>query len=81
MKIAELKQKICIEVDGLDKSTLEDIYGLIQNRLHEKDDIEEWDHLSLEFQISLKEAIADVKAGNGIPHETIMSTYRKKYAL
>ena len=80
MNAAELKLKIFREVDSLDKSKLEDIYGLIHNRINQDQDIDEWHLLSEEQRRGLLDAIGELELGKGIPHEKIMAKYRKKYA-
>ena len=79
MNTAELKLKIFREVDSLDKNKLEDIYGLICNRLNENNDTEEWYKLSDTQRDGILTAMNSVEKGDGIPHETIIEKYQKKY--
>ncbi len=67
-------------MDSLERSTLEDIYGLIHNRLNQGRDIEEWHTLSEDQRQGMLDAIKELESGNGIPHKKIVSTYKKKYA-
>lgn len=79
MSTAELKLKIFRQVDNLEKSKLEDIYGVIKNHLNSERDLAEWKTLSDEQRQGLLDAIKDIEKGNGIPHKKVLAKARKKY--
>jgi hypothetical protein len=80
MTAADLKLKIFREVDSLQKSRLEEVYGMLTNYLRGNKDIDEWGQLSEEQKKGIFEAIEDIKKGKGIPHNKVMANIRKKYA-
>ncbi len=79
MSTAEIKLKLFREIDTLDKSKLEQVYGLLFNFLNKETDIEEWDSLSQAQQNGLVQAVAELDAEEGIDHQSIMDKFRKKY--
>ena len=78
MNAAEIKLKIFRQIDSLDKSKLEDLYGMMVNFLNSQNSEEDWLALSDEQKEGIKDAVADLRAGKGISHESILSKYRKK---
>ncbi|MBC5836612.1 hypothetical protein [Flavobacterium muglaense] len=79
MSTAEIKLKLFREIDTLDKSKLEQVYGLLFNFLNKETDIEEWNSLSQAQQNGLLIAITELDAEQGIDHQSIMDKFRKKY--
>lgn len=80
MSTAELKLKLFREIDSLEKSKLEQIYGLVLNFINEDKDTEEWNTLTPTQQKGLLDAIDEMNSTEGIDHTTIMDKYKKKYA-
>ncbi len=80
MTVNELKLQIFMQVDSMDKSRLEEIYGLFLNFINGQNEIDEWERLSIEQQEGIVEAIKEIESGSGIPHETVMANIRKKYS-
>ena len=80
MSTAEIKLKLFREIDTLDKSKLEQVYGLLFNFLNKENDTEEWNSLSQMQQSGLLEAIEELDSSEGIDHQSIMDKFRKKYA-
>ena len=80
MSTAELKLKLFREIDMLEKSKLEQIYGLVYNFLHKENDTEEWNSLSKEHQKGLIDSINEMNSSEGIDHKKIMEKYKSKYA-
>lgn len=80
MSTAELKLKLFREIDRLDKSKLEQIYGLVYNFLHKENEPKECNSLSNEQQKGLIDAINEMNSSEGIDHTTIMEKYKSKYA-
>ena len=80
MTVADLKLKIFREVDSLQKSRLEEVYGMLTNYLRGHKDIDDWGQLTEEQKQGIFEAIEDIEKGKGIPHNKAMANIRKKYA-
>jgi hypothetical protein len=80
MTVADLKLKIFREVDSLQKSRLEEVYGMLTNYLRGHKDIDDWGQLTEEQKQGIFEAIEEIDKGKGTPHEKVMANIRKKYA-
>ena len=80
MSTAELKLKLFREIDTLEKSKLEQVYGLLLHFIHKQKDTEEWNSISPEQQKGLLDAMEEMNSSQGIDHSVIMDNYRKKYA-
>jgi hypothetical protein len=79
MSTAELKLKLFRELDLLEKSKLEHIYGLISNYLNQDDNFE-WKSLSLTQQEGLLSAIDEMKLSSGKDHSQVMQDFKNRYA-
>ena len=79
MTVADLKLKIFREVDSLEKSRLEELYGVMLNFLNGQKDIGDWDKLTEEQKQGILEAIDEIEKGKGISHEKVMAKMRKKF--
>ena len=80
MNTAELKLKLFREIDTLEKSKLEQVYGLLFNFIHQENDTEEWNSLSKTQQKGLIDAIDEMNSSEGVDHKSIMKKYKAKYA-
>lgn len=80
MNTSELKLKIFREIDTLEKSKLQELYGYIQNYIRGTKDISEWDTLSEAQQKGIRQATDDLDKGVSVVHEDVISKYRKKYS-
>jgi hypothetical protein len=80
MDATELKVRIFKEVDALDKTKLEEIYGYILNYLNSKKTLGEWEKMTKTQQQGIVEAVDEIASGKEIPHEQVISHFRKKYA-
>jgi len=80
MDTSELKLKIFREVDSLEKSKLEELYGVLVNFLNSKNKPDDWDLLPEEQKSGIHEAIAEIEEGEGIPHESVVAEFTAKYA-
>lgn len=80
MTVADLKLIIFREVDSLEKSRLEELYGVMLNFLNGQKEIDDWDELTEEQKQGILEAIDEIETGQGIPHETVMAKMRKKFS-
>jgi len=80
MSSAELKLKLFREIDTLEKSKLEQIYGLVFNFINKDNDTEEWNTLTKTQQKGLLDAVEQMNSSNGIDHKKVMEKNKTKYA-
>ena len=80
MTVSDLKIRIFRQIDSLEKSKLEEFYGILLNYINGQKDISDWDELSISQQKGILEAIDEIDAGNGIPNKTVLKKFRKKYS-
>jgi hypothetical protein len=78
MTTSDLKLKVFRQIDSLEKSRLEELYGVLANFINGKNDIEDWDKLTEERRQGIINAIGEIDSGKGIPHEKVMTKMRKK---
>jgi len=80
MTASELKLKIFRQVDSLEKTRLEDFYGVLTNFINGQKEIDDWIKLTEEQKHGIFDAIEEIDSGKGIPHFDVMNKYRKKYS-
>jgi hypothetical protein len=80
MTVSELKLKLFQQIDALDKSKLEEVYGVLTNYINGQKEISDWDKLSDIQRHGILDAVEEAKAGKGIPNNIILDKYRKKYS-
>lgn len=80
MDASELKMRIMKEIDTLESSKLEKVYGYVQNIIHGDKDLKEWEILSTAQKKGIREAITELDEGGGAVHEKVISKYRKKHS-
>jgi len=80
MTTADLKLRIFRQIDALEKSKLEDIYGVLINYINGQRETADWDQLSDKQKQGIIEAIDEMDAGKGVPEKVVMDKFRKKYA-
>ncbi|MEI6751618.1 MAG: hypothetical protein WCK78_00480 [Paludibacter sp.] len=80
MSTEEIKLQIFRQVDALDGSKLKEFYGLMLNFINSKKDDDAWGEFSEADQKGIHEAINELNAGKGIPHNQAMSRLREKYS-
>ena len=81
MKASDIKVKLFQQIDALDKERLEELYGVILNFIHEKDNIEEWDKLTEPQKKGIEDGIYELEANKGIPNDVVLEELRKKYGI
>ena len=79
MTVADLKLKIFRQVDALEKSRLEELYGILVNFLNKEKDIEDWGILTDKQKQGLIDSIEEINSGKGIPHEMAITKFRGKF--
>jgi hypothetical protein len=80
MTVSDLKLKLFRQIDTLNKSKLEEIYGVLINYLNGQNDISEWEKLSDNQKSGILDAIDELEAGKGNPNEVVLDKFRKKYS-
>ncbi len=80
MTISDLKLKIFRQIDSLEKSRLEEFYGLMMNYLNSKKDITDWQKLSKAQKKGLFDAIEEIESGKGKSNNAVLDRLRKKYS-
>jgi hypothetical protein len=80
MTVSDLKLKIFRQIDSLEKSRLEELYGVLINYINEKKDISDWEKLTVEQRQGIFDAIEEIDLGKGISNEKVMTKIRKKYS-
>jgi len=79
MTVSDLKLRIFREIDSLEKSKLEEFYGLLRNFINGQKDLSDWEKLSEQQKKGIFNAIEEVDSGKGIPNTTVLNKFRKKY--
>ncbi len=80
MSVSDLKLKLFRQIDTLDKSKLEEIYGVLINYLNGQNDISEWGKLSDNQKSGILDAIDEIEVGKGNPNKEVLDKFRKKYS-
>jgi hypothetical protein len=79
MTTAELKLILFRQIDSLDKSKLEEFYGVFLNFFNGEIDSSDWNNLTNEQKTGIDAAIKEINAGKFIPHDKVMSDIYRKY--
>lgn len=79
MNISELKLKFFRQIDELGKDRLEEAYGVLLNYINSKDDLDEWNKLTIEQQKGIIDSIEQIDNNQGISHNVVMKKYKNKY--
>jgi len=58
---------------------LEEFYGILLNYINGQKDITDWDNLSASQKNGILDAIDEIDSGKGIPNNTVLTKFRKKY--
>lgn len=79
MTVSDLKLRIFRQIDSLEKSKLEEFYGLLMNFINGQKDVSDWEKLSEHQKKGIFDAIDEIDTGKGIPNNTVLNKFRKKY--
>jgi len=79
MTVSDLKLKIFRQIDSLEKSRLEEFYGLLMNYVNGKKDISDWDKLSDTQKQGILDAIDELDSKKGVSNKVVIDKFRKKY--
>lgn len=77
MTASDLKLDIIKKLDAMDNQKIKHVYGELLNIINQEDSIEDWNNLSDEQQLGLKEAENQYKSGKFKSNEIVMNTLRK----
>ena len=80
MTVSDLKLKIFRQIDSLEKSRLEEFYGLLMNYVNGKKDISDWDTLSDTQKQGILDAIDELDSKKGVSNKVVIDKFRKKYS-
>ena len=80
MTVSDLKLKIFRQIDSLEKSRLEEFYGLLMNYVNGKKDISDWDKLSDTQKQGILDAIDELDSTKGVSNKVVIDKFRKKYS-
>jgi hypothetical protein len=80
MTVSDLKLKIFRQIDSLEKSRLEEFYGLLLNYVNGKKDISDWEKLSETQKQGILDAIEELDSKKGISNKVVIDKFRKKYS-
>jgi len=80
MTTSDIKLRIFRQIDSLEKSKLEELYGVVVNFINGQKELTDWDSLTDTQRSGIFEAIEEIETGKGISHQEIISKYRKKYS-
>ena len=80
MTVSDLKLKIFRQIDSLEKSRLEEFYGLLLNYVNGKKDISDWDKLSELQKQGILDEIDELDSKKGVPNKVVIDKFRKKYS-
>lgn len=79
MTIAELKLKIFKQIDSLEKSRLEELYGFLKEMKNKENNHKDWESLTKEQKTGIFDAIDELDSGKGVSHEKVIEKIPKKY--
>lgn len=79
MTVSDLKLKLFRQIDTLEKSKLEEIYGVLLNHINGQKDVTEWNKLSDTQRKGIVDSIDELESGKGIPNKAVIEKFRKKY--
>jgi len=77
MSTNEIKLEIFRLVDALDANKLKEFYGVMQNYINSKREVEDWNDITETEKHGIEDAINELNAGKGLPHDQVMNELRK----
>jgi len=79
MTVSDLKLKRFRQIDTLEKDQLEEFYGVLDNFISGKRELDDWKQMTEEQKQGILDAIEESDSGKGIPHEKVMENMRMKF--
>jgi hypothetical protein len=80
MTVSELKLRLFRQIDTLDRSKLEEVYGVLTNYINGHKDVSEWDKLSENQRHGILKATEEIEEGKGISNRVVIDKFRKKFS-
>jgi len=80
MTTSDIKLRLFRQIDSLEKSKLEELYGVVVNFINGQKELTDWDTLTESQKSGIFDALEEIENGKGIPHQDVMSKYRNKYS-
>ena len=80
---AELKLDIFRMVDQLSERELQKLYGMVSDLVIDEPTASgtpPWNRLSEGERAAIEKGLSQLEQGRGIPHEEVMSGFKKKYS-
>ena len=71
MTTSDLKLRLFRQIDALDKSKLEELYGVLINYLNGQQDLSDWEKLSESQKLGILAAIDEIESGKGISNKVV----------
>jgi hypothetical protein len=80
MTTSDLKLRLFRQIDALDKSKLEELYGVLINYLNGQKDLTDWEKLTESQKLGIMDAIDEIDSGKGISNKVVLEKFLKKYS-
>ena len=80
MTTSDIKLRLFRQIDSLEKSKLEELYGVVVNFINGQKELTDWDTLTESQKSGIFDALEEIENGKGIPHQDVMSKCRNKYS-
>jgi hypothetical protein len=80
MTTSDIKLRLFRQIDSLEKSKLEELYGVVVNFINGQKELTDWDTLTESQQSGIIDALEEIEEGKGISHQDVVSKYRNKYS-
>ncbi len=80
MNPAEIKIDLFRKLDSLKGKRLEEAYGMLLNYINGKNEINEWQNLTLEQQSAIRHGVEQLEKGLGRSHNKVMNDFRQRFA-
>lgn len=79
MTVSDLKLRIFRQIDSLEKSKLEEFYGILMNYISGQKDLSGWEKLPEYQKKGILDALNETDSGKGVPNDNVLNIFRKKY--
>ena len=80
MTVSDLKLRIFRQIDSLEKTKLEEFYGVLLNYINGQKDISDWDKLTANQKQGILDAIDEIESSKGISNKAVLDNFHKKYS-
>jgi len=79
MNPAEIKINLFRKLDSLKSSNLKEAYGLLLNYINGKNELSDWDILTIEQKEAIMRGVSQLDSGEGKPHTNVISDLRNRF--